>query len=124
MNNNIKGLIFPFPTEPEIDGSGPGNAVVRIKTSYWTSNRGLHSRRELTYQLRLSDPESLAVLADCIGEFLDSNGNSRIKNWMDCEDGLYEVCIDKQSCDWETGIIDDWDYILVPYKKANAIPTA
>lgn len=39
----------------------------------------------------------------------------RITNIAQCEDGIYVVVTCNESRDYETGIIDDYDYKLVAY---------
>lgn len=41
----------------------------------------------------------------------------RIVNFYNCQDGVYEIQVNDIQRDWETGYVDDWDYILVPYEE-------
>ena len=43
----------------------------------------------------------------------------RITNLAKCEDGLYRVVTHNEKRDCETGIVDDYDYLLVPYKEGE-----
>lgn len=42
---------------------------------------------------------------------------ARITNLDECKDGVYQVVTCNESKDLETGIIDDYDFMLVPYKE-------
>ncbi len=87
--------------------------IVRLSTSWWNNNRGLFMKRSLTYLKRKSsgynifDEDSVEIGA--------SEVFPRITNLNDCEDGVYKVNICNVSIDYETGAVDDYDYILVPW---------
>lgn len=89
------------------------SVVVRLRRSYWSDNRGIHQRTDLTYMNRKTSGHNF-VREDvsCIGAdelFLG------ITNVDECGDGLYEVVMTNVSRDWETGYVDSYDYELVPH---------
>ncbi len=89
-------------------------SVVRLKTSYWTTPRGLHMRQDLIRLKRLSwDYQILEEDAASIGA---EDVWTKIVNLAECEDGLYTVETCNPSHDWESGYLDDYDYRLVPFK--------
>ena len=92
---------------------GRAQCVVRLKTSWWKSDRGLHERRDLIFLRRqcrgfnFLEEDAAAVGAEEI--------IPRILNLGECEDGVYEVCVCNEHRDYETGCIEDYDYKLVRY---------
>lgn len=94
----------------------PSVNVVRVKTSWWKDERGLHYRKDILtmkglssgYQILQEDSSNIGAYE--VGEKID---------FQNCSDGLYEVIITNQTYDWETGYLDDYDYKLVPYKLEN-----
>jgi len=48
-----------------------------------------------------------------------SEVTAAIVNLEECADGVYQVVICNESRDWESGIIDAYDYRLVPYVPAE-----
>ena len=103
--------IPPIPTDPEDKGC---RSIVRLKTSYWRSARGLHMRKDLIRMKRLSwDYQILEEDADMIGAE-DVIGN--IIDFDSLKDGLYEVSTCNETHDWESGYLDSYDYKLTPFK--------
>ncbi len=88
-------------------------SVVRLKTSYWTSDRGLHMRRDLVRMKRLS--WDYQILEEDAANFGADHVWERITNLDECKDGLYTIDLCNQSHDWESGYLDDYDYHLVPF---------
>ena len=89
-------------------------AVVRLKTSYWASSRGLHQQRNITYMKRLS--EGWHPLQDDSHAMCAEDIITAIANLDQCKDGLYEVVIINIKRDYETGDIEQYDYMLLPYE--------
>lgn len=88
--------------------------VYRIKTCYYTSRNGIHSRKDIILMSRLSDGYNWLVdEAQMTGADMVFNS---ITNLDQCEDGLYMVHSCNESRDWETGVIDDYDFVLVPFE--------
>lgn len=98
--------VQPSPDKPVV--------VVRIKTSYWSDGRGIHTRRDMIFLLRkcrgynFVAEDAAAVGADEV--------IPRITNFDSVEDGVYEVITVAEERDRESGYIEDWDYQLVPYE--------
>ena len=97
--------------EPEVEHK----TVVRITTSDWGNQRGVYSRRSMTYLRRKSSGHNT------IEEDVSNMGGQgiiyRVINFYEVQDGVYEVIVTNIKRDWETNAVDDWDYMLVPYKE-------
>jgi len=100
------------------EGKERNRCVVRLRTTTWANNKGLHIKHSLTYLRRqcvgfnvLAEDESAIGAESIIGS---------ITNLAECKDGIYEAVICNVSHDWETGYADDWGYKLVPISTANA----
>jgi hypothetical protein len=86
--------------------------VVRVKTTTWADRRGLHTKKSLTFLRRQCEGFNLLEEdAEAIGA---EDVVPRIMNLDECEDGIYDVVTCNESRDYETGHIDDYDYMLVP----------
>jgi hypothetical protein len=87
--------------------------VVKLVTSSWCDNRGLHIRRDLLSVKRKS------IGHQCLPEDCSMIGSDevwpRIVNLNDSKDGLYNVVICNERKDWETGSVEDYDYQLVAF---------
>jgi hypothetical protein len=84
--------------------------VVRLTTSFWCDGRGIHQKKSLTHQKRLSS--GWQKIFD-----EDDFDISQLTNLDTSPDGLYEIVVSNVSRDWETGVVDGWDYTLIPFKK-------
>jgi len=91
--------------------------VVALRTSCWADSRGLHMRRDLCYLKR-----------KCVGfNFLDEDSRCvgpeevvpRVVNLNEVPDGEYEVVIVNHKYDWESGMLEDYDYKLVPVTEQS-----
>lgn len=97
-------------TEPErIKGS-----VYRVGTVAYERGGTYVFGRSLRRMVRLSGPfdlieEDVSVLG--ADEVL-----RRIVNLDSVNDGLYRLSTTNEQTDWETGTLDSYDYLLVPYK--------
>ncbi|QHS09053.1 hypothetical protein [Sinimarinibacterium sp. NLF-5-8] len=89
--------------------------VVRVKTSCWLSDKGIHYRKDVIPMRRKS------VGYDFLTEDAEMCGAlevfHQITNIDSVEDGLYEVGIAVVSRDWETGAIENVNYKLHPYSE-------
>ena len=99
------------PADPDKDAC---LSIVRVKTSWWNDNRGLHSRKDILTMKSLS--KGYQILEEDAKNIGAPQVVERIVNLDECEDGLYEVIIVNEGYDWETGCLDDYDYKLVPHK--------
>jgi hypothetical protein len=95
--------------------------VVRVTTTYFKTKRGLATRKDVTYLRRKS----------CGHNFLDDdatmagpdNAIKQIVNLDTVKDGIYKVIITNISTDWETGYVDDYDFLLVPFEESKPTRT-
>lgn len=89
--------------------------VVRVRTSWYHDNKGMHMKKSLTLMKRKSQGHNW------VWEDLSNIGAEevmpRIDNLMEVEDGLYEIEMINASRDYETGYLDDWDYKLIKYHE-------
>ena len=87
--------------------------VVRLTTTFYQDGRGLHTKKSLTLLKRKSF--GYDMLNEDASQIGAEHVLKRIIGLYNMEDGVYEVEICNRLRDWETGCIDDWDYLLVPY---------
>lgn len=84
--------------------------VVRLRTSYWADDRGLHIRKDLTY-LR-SKSKGFSFLKEEISNIGAEETVSMIENLFEKDDGIYRVVFIPGPKDYWTGYIEDWSYKL------------
>jgi hypothetical protein len=109
MKNNLTALELSFDAIPEKDRA---IVVGRLITSFYHNSDGIYSRREFRFLKRQCQSFNfLKEDADAIGA---DEAWRRIINIDDCKDGIYQVITCNESRDYETGIIDDYDFKLVP----------
>lgn len=89
--------------------------VVRLRTEYYTTERGVFRKTCLLYL------KSKSTLHNFFAEDAEQSGPEyvipKITNLADCPDGVYEIVWINIFRDWETGHVEDWDYKLVPYTE-------
>jgi hypothetical protein len=96
---------LPIEKQPE------NVCIVRLTTSFWNDNKGINSRKSLTYLRRRSQGfQNLEEECSAIGP---EDAMKTIINLDECEDGIYEVVACNISHDYESGHIDGWDFKLV-----------
>ncbi len=86
--------------------------VVRLSKEFWSDDKGVYSKTKLVvlkkrcngYNLLLEETNSTSA----------EDTFSRITNIDDCKPGIYQVEVTNIQRDYETGIVDDFDLILVP----------
>ncbi len=93
----------------------PSKVVIRLRTTHWSSKRGIHSRKDLELLKRKSF--GFNVVAEDVSMVGVKEVIPRIINLDSCEDGIYEVITCNGSKDWETGYVDDYDYKLIKYEN-------
>lgn len=77
----------------------PNICVVRLSTSAYETKTGVHLRKSLLWQKRKSSGfQILKEDASMIGQL-----------------ELYQVVTCNESKDWESGMLDDYDYKLIPF---------
>jgi len=91
--------------------------VVRLITSRFFTSRGIAVRKDLRFLKskcsghNFLDEDAAMVGTDCVIR--------RITNIDSCKDGIYRVDMINIKKDWETGYVDDWDYVLTPYTESH-----
>lgn len=90
--------------------------IVRLRTSCWKGERGIHIKKDITH-LRKMSGRGMNMFEEDISNIGLEEVVNRITNLYECEDGIYEILICNQSTDWETGYVDDYDYYLSPIKN-------
>lgn len=122
MSNNIKIDTFKKDFDESESFFVPSSdhsftrIVVKVSTSYWQDKRGIHQKKSIEFLKRL-----------CVGMnglLEDANADVEctflsVVNLGQCEDGVYQAVINSTSLDWESGIIDAWDWKLIPYKTSE-----
>lgn len=119
MSDSNLDIFDTISAEPAPKSDDKGcRSIVCLKTCYYTDkNGGLHMRKDLVRMKRLSwDYQILEEDAAQIGA---NQVWGHITNIDECKDGLYSVELCNQSHDWETGYLDDYDYVLVPFDPAE-----
>lgn len=97
-----------------IKSSGPINrCVVRIKTSVWSDNKGIYTRKNITYLKRQTIGHN--ILDEDISMIGADEVATKIVNLHEVEDGIYQVVICNVSRDYESGHIDGYDFKLVKW---------
>lgn len=86
--------------------------VVRLRTNYWHDNDGAYKRTSLKYLKRQT--KGFNVFDDDCSMVGAEDVVSRIVNLSQCKDGIYQLVTCNAYSDWETGLVEDWDYKLVP----------
>ena len=85
--------------------------VVRLKTSAWRTTRGIFQQKSLIYMKRRGTGW------DWLDEDVDNVGAqdvlARIVNLHTYKDGYYRLVTCREHRDYETGMIDDYDYQLI-----------
>lgn len=98
--------------EPEVKN----RCIVKVKTCFYHSKTGIHSRKDILYLSRKSvgNYNWLVDESQMVGANLVF---SHITNLHECQDGIYEVVAVNEYRDYETGCIEDYDFALVPYNE-------
>ena len=101
---------------------------VRLSTSYWSDDRGIYTKKSLRYLRRKEAkgkkrkldykgiPDSFNFIEEDARNIGDEQVINLITNLHDCDDGVHEIVSCNFSTDWETGIIDGYEYKLIPYE--------
>ena len=91
----------------------PNRTVVRVVTSSWLSERGVHTRKDLIFLKRKCAGFNL-IEEDCKMVGADE-ALATVRNLNKVKDGVYELVIVNERRDWETGHIEEWEFDLVPF---------
>lgn len=97
-----------FETKQEIE---PRLKVKLTVTSY-TTKTGFEIKKSL-YFYKNPNPEHLI---DCFYEHADNLGEYSIDNLHLLDNGIYELTTCNEYRAWESGLIEDFDYTLIPWR--------
>jgi len=97
------------------NGSAKNITVIKITTEYFSTKRGIHAKKNLTFLKRKSSGQNILIEDANMG--CVSDVFSRIIGLDKASDGVYSVVACNFSRDFELGIIDDWDYKLIPFTQ-------
>jgi hypothetical protein len=86
--------------------------VVRLITNMWSDNRGLHFKKTINFLKRQCCGFNIAEedISNMGADFVIEG----IVNLHSVKDGVYDLIVCNQQTDWETGYVEDYDYMLVP----------
>ncbi len=91
--------------------------IVRVVTTAWHNNKGLHTKRSLNLLKRKSFGFDI-LQEECI-QLGAEDAAKNISNLHKVADGTYELIACNISRDYESGYIDDWNLMLIPYKATE-----
>lgn len=87
--------------------------IVKLTTEYYHDNKSAFIKKKLTTLKRKSTGYNL-LIEEC--DNIDAQEVlSNIINLYNVKDGIYELIICNQSCDYETGVLEMYDYKLIEY---------
>lgn len=90
--------------------------VVRLRRSYWSScGEGINCQITLRYLKRFC--RGYNVIREGCFEVGVEKEYKNIINLDECKDGIYEIITVNESRDWETGHIESWQYMLIPFNQ-------
>ena len=115
MSDYFSGKLKPAAVQPKQDVDR-GRLIVRVVTSGYSTGSGLAYKRELRFLKRKS---SLCMdgMDEDISGFGEKSFIEQIDNFWEVNDGIYQLVRCNFSRDWESGIVDDWDFTLIPWKE-------
>ncbi len=96
--------------------------VVRLTTNaFYNKHQGLvYARRLKKLARKSSGIDFMEEDCACVGAEDFAN---YITNLHSCQDGIYRLVVTEETRDWETGIVDDWKYKLIPEPTASPCPS-
>lgn len=89
--------------------------VVRLRTTAYSNKKGVYLTKNLTYLKRKC--VGFNILEEDVYDLPTTELIEHIVNFNTTGDGVYEVVMCNIITCWETGAMDGWDYMLVPYKE-------
>lgn len=90
--------------------------IVRVSKTAWKDKRGMHTSISLLFQRRKSAGH--CVLENEIDMVGAEDALAKIINLDAVENGrIYQVIVCNEKHDWETGLVDDYDFKLVPHNE-------
>jgi hypothetical protein len=114
MSDSLNDIIGMTSTGKPVQAEDEVKLVVRLRTCYYHTARGLFMRKEITYLKKLS--KNYNIFEEDANNFGADEVISRIVDLNSKPDGIYEVRACNFHTDWETGYVDDYDYCLTPIK--------
>ena len=96
-----------------MDDDDACHCIVRLKTGFWSSGKGIHVKKDITYLRRLSGGSN--YVEEDVSNVGAEDVINNIINFWECVDGVYEIITCNVSTDWETGYMDGYDYKLIPF---------
>ena len=94
-----------------VESEQKNRCVVHLRTTMWTDKNRMHIKRSLTFLRRQC--KGFNVLKEDIDAVGVEEVLPRILNLDECEDGVYGVVTCNEIRNWETGYIEEYDYMLV-----------
>lgn len=92
------------------------SVVVYVKTNYYSDkNEVLHANKTIRV-LRRKSPRFNFFDEDIANMGAEGFAQSIVNLWT-VEDGYYRMIIVNEHRDYESGVIDDYEFKLVPYKQ-------
>lgn len=88
--------------------------IVRIKTSLYKTDRGIAACRHLTFLRRKSVGHNF--LEEDVNMIGADETIPRILNFSDVKDGIYQVITCNEKRDWESGMVEEYDFSLIPFE--------
>lgn len=85
--------------------------IVKVTTSYWHDDRGLHVRKDVNFLRRKSS--GIHILTEDCKNIGASEVIPRIVNLDIIPDGVYQLIIYNIEHNRETGHVEDWAYKLI-----------
>lgn len=89
--------------------------VVRLEHNYFCNGKRVEWQVKLHPLKSKSLPQSYNYFIDIMSEC----EGVPVVNLYECSPGYYNVITVNEHRDWESGIIEDWEYKLTPYKEAT-----
>ena len=86
--------------------------VVRLTTSTYKTSKGAFRQTKELRTLKRKTPEFDLLENEMYNQSLD---DIVITNLGNVVDGVYQLVTVNESYDWETGYLDDYELILIPY---------
>lgn len=109
---NLDELLTGLVLKP--DNADTKQTIVRLTTVMYKKGNKLVYSKELTLLKRKSNEW---WEWDCISEVIEDL--DLITNLFRVNDGIYQIVMTNAYRDYETGVIDDWDYKLIPYEETK-----
>ena len=94
------------------------NVIVRLKTSFWSDKKGVYQKRAITVLRRKSQLDSYDWISDEVDMIGAEDIIKSIVNLNNSQDGVYRLIICDESTDWETGMVYDYNFKLIPYEES------